>query len=113
MNRHSQQSPEGTQGADACQELGDQVQQLREEIHVLWQAIDEFRDCLEHALRNSSSPPAPLHVWSLPLDPTADDFGQRVNGVPVEQVDVLRASLPMPAREEPLPKPAGRQRGLF
>ena len=91
-----------------------EIQGLRNELRVAWQAIDELREWADHALRNPLEPPSPpLRIWSLASDPTANDFGQRINAVPPEQMEALRQSLTTPASVEPAPRPAAQQRDLF
>ena len=92
--------------------LVEEVGQLRDEIRVLWQAIDELRDAVEHTVRNlPDRMPSPVQIWSLPADPTAADFGQRINAVPAEQMEILRAEAVRAAEERP--SPPGRQGRLF
>lgn len=65
---------------------------LRDSIDVLRVALDEAREDLVHALRNRGEPPPPpLHIHSLALDPTAEDYGERINAVPADVMAKLRA----------------------
>jgi len=95
--------------------VGDEIRCLREEVRVLRESIDEFREAFEHAVRNLPEQlPPPLRVWSMPADPTAPDFGERINAVPPEQMAALRASLQNPVGTNTAqPKPIGGQRRLF
>jgi hypothetical protein len=69
-----------------------ELQRIREELRVAWEAIDELRECLDHALRNPPEEPQPrLHITSLALDPLAEDFGERINSLPDEIIRRLRA----------------------
>jgi hypothetical protein len=53
-----------------------------EEVGVLRDAIDELREHYRWTLNNprpEASPP--FHLTSMPIDPTADDWSARLNGV--------------------------------
>jgi hypothetical protein len=76
---------------DRVQELKERMQRLQETMDVLIGSIDEFRDDLIHTLRNLPDQlPPPVHIHSLPLDPAASDFGERINGIPLEVMARLR-----------------------
>jgi hypothetical protein len=76
---------------DRIQELEERMQRLQETMDVLIGAIDELRVDLVHTLRNLPDRlPPPLHIHSLPLDPTDPDFGERVNAIPQEVMARLR-----------------------
>jgi len=76
---------------DRIQELQERMQRLQETMDVLIGSIDEFREDLVHTLRNLPDQiPPPVHIHSLPPDPTAPDFGERINGIPVEVMARLR-----------------------
>ena len=67
------------------------MQRLQETMEVLIGSIDEFRDDFVHTLRNLPDQlPPPAHIHSLPLDPTAADFGERINVIPQEVMARLR-----------------------
>ena len=67
------------------------MQRLQETMDVLIGSIDEFREDLVHTLRNLPDQlPPPVHIHSLPLDPTAPDFGERINAIPLEVMARLR-----------------------
>jgi hypothetical protein len=71
--------------------LKERMQRLQETMDVLIGSIDEFREDLVHTLRNLPDRlPPPVHIHSLPLDPTAPDFGERVNAIPREVTVRLR-----------------------
>ena len=81
--------------ADQCNDdLAGDVSKLADEINLLRIAIDELREELVWAVRNgrtaSTSAPRDRHIASLPLDPTADDFADRVNTVDADKVAELR-----------------------
>lgn len=76
---------------DRVRELEERMQRLQETMDTLIGAIDEFRNDLVHTLRNLPDRlPPPLHIHSLPLDPTDADFVERVNCVPPEVMARLR-----------------------
>ena len=80
------------------------MQRLQETMEVLIGSIDEFRDDLVHTLRNLPDQlPPPVHIHSLPLDPTASDFGERINVIPQE----------VPRRECQEPFAGNRHFGCF
>jgi DNA-directed RNA polymerase subunit RPC12/RpoP len=63
-------------------ELTAAVTGLSEDIHVLRQAIDDLRDDVMWAVRNALAPSGPpFQLTSMPRDPTARDFGARINGM--------------------------------
>ncbi len=63
--------------------IADSLDLLREELAVVRQVLDEIREELEWANRNRSEPdPAPLmprRITSMPLDPCAPDWAERLN----------------------------------
>ncbi len=71
--------------ADDVASLTDEIVTLREEVQVLRDVLDEVREELQFAVRNYILPGDDaikrLHITSLPLDPAADDFHERVNAV--------------------------------
>lgn len=110
----NQDSTVASETSEATAELAEEVRQLRAEVRVLWDIIDELRDSMEHAIRNLPDQlPPPLQILSLPSDPTADDFGERINAVPAEQLARLRAELAQPKSAAKPPQPNGHQRRLF
>ena len=73
-------------------ELAGVVEQLIQQIVVLRQAIDEIGLDLQWAIRKCVVEPLPLpSITSLPSDPLAENFAERVNTVPPEVVQQLRA----------------------
>lgn len=53
-----------------------------EEVGVLRDAIDELRDLYQWTLNNARpNTPTPFQLSSMPVDPTADDWSARLNGV--------------------------------
>lgn len=70
--------------SDAVSELTDEISSLREHARVLRQAVDEIGDELGWAIKNRVMFVEPIEqtarrITSLPLDPAADDFHERVN----------------------------------
>jgi len=97
---------------ERIEELEDRIDRLQETMQVLIESIDELRVELVHALRNLPDRlPPPLHIHSLPLDPTASDFGDRVNAIPQEVMDRLRAEAAGARRGESAPAPATAAEG--
>lgn len=66
-------------------ELAEVVEALTAEVRVLRQAVDELREEIQYATRNLIDRPVPplphRRIVSMPLDPLADDFGERLNAV--------------------------------
>ncbi len=119
MTRRKSPASAATTPDENSVSLTEDVRALRDEVHVLRQAVDEFREVFEHTVQNLPDQlPPPLRIWSLPADPTAPDFGERINAVSPEQMEVLRAeavqSAPRPPPATPATqRPAGLQRRLF
>lgn len=65
--------PEPSSSTD---ELAETVRELRDEVRVLRQVVDELREECQWANRNSEPLPLPqpFHLTSMPLDPTSDDW---------------------------------------
>jgi hypothetical protein len=114
MRKSKQEADTASDLREQIEELTREMQALREEVQVLRMSIDEFRDDLVHALRNPPEQlPPPLHIHSLPLDPTAPDFGDRINAVPPEQIEALRLEAVRSAQPQRAPGHPGRQTRLF
>lgn len=70
--------------------LRESVDELREEVQVLRNVVDELRGLIEWATRN----PEPTvdqwrqahRIFSIPLDPAAPDFHERLNEVEPSEV---------------------------
>jgi hypothetical protein len=74
-----------TAEAERTSETSIEISRLVDEIHALRQAVDDLREELVWELRqlraaNQEAKP-PFRLTSMPLDPTAADFAQRVNAV--------------------------------
>lgn len=69
-----------TESADS---IADSLDRLREELAVVRQVLDEIREELEWANRNrgepDSTPMMPRRITSMPLDPCAPDWAERLN----------------------------------
>jgi hypothetical protein len=80
---------------------GDEIRNLRDEMHVLREAVDELREQLEYALRNAAPKQdawLPTRaITSFPVDPTAPDWAARVNSID-------SASMPPPSPADALPE---------
>lgn len=116
MTRRKSPASATTMPDETSVSLTEDVRALRDEVHVLREAVDDFREVFEHTIRNLPDQlPPPLRIWSLPADPTAPDFGERINAVPQEQMEALRAEAVQSAPKPPpaTPRPAGLQRRLF
>ncbi len=69
--------------------LAEAIERLNDEVHTLRIAVDGLREELVYELRKlgdgiregTLQPKAPFHLHSMPLDPAAPDFHQRVNSV--------------------------------
>jgi hypothetical protein len=75
--------------ADHAERLLAAIETLSEEVRVLRDAIDELRDEFTWAVRNREPPPpvSPfVPLTSLPRDPLAADFGERINRVGAQDV---------------------------
>lgn len=96
--------------------LIESIDSLREEVEVLRNAVDDLRIEVQYLVRNPGEYRVAetierLRVTSLPLDPAADDFGERVNAVPEETVAELRTAAE--TAQERKPRQATSQRDLF
>jgi hypothetical protein len=96
--------------------LIESIDSLQQEIRVLRDAVDELRIELQYVVRNPQEvgdidPIERLRVTSLPLDPAASDFGERVNAVSEQAVAELRVSAETAKKQ--MTGPATNQRGLF
>jgi len=92
-------------GESQAEHLIGSILQLRDEVHVLREAIDELREELQYLVRNPDHSAAReqlprLRVTSLASDPTAEDFGERINVVPKEKLDELRENAILPPTQQ-------------
>lgn len=96
--------------------LAESVARLTAELRVIRDVLDDLRIELQYLVRNpgenlGSEAIERLRVTSLPLDPAADDFDQRVNAVPEQTIAELRAAAD--TTQEKKLAPTTSQRGLF
>ena len=68
---------------DLLDNLAIEVSDLKDEIKVFRTVMDEIREDLEWLVRNLriADVPRPIQLTSMPVDPCADDFHERVNAV--------------------------------
>lgn len=80
----------------AQDELAETLVELREQLALLRESIQQLRSDM-HLLTGRPREEQPhrstLQITSLPIDPTTPDFLQRINAVPAEQLDAMRAEL--------------------
>jgi hypothetical protein len=77
--------PAGDQ--DAIQRIADAVEKLAGEVEVLRGIVDRLQDDFAWALNNDAfgrgelhrDPGPPMHITSMPRDPLAPDWHERVN----------------------------------
>jgi hypothetical protein len=57
------------------------IERVADELRVIREVMDECREHFEWAVNNDRlrCPPTVMHVTSLPKDPLAPDFGERIN----------------------------------
>lgn len=101
---------------EADSQLIESIDSLRQQVEVLRDVVDELREELQYLVRNPNeyrvaAPIEQLRVTSLPLDPAADDFDERVNTVPAETVAELRTAVE--STQEKKQRATTNQRGLF
>jgi hypothetical protein len=74
-------------------DLAEVVQGLRDEVRVLRQALDELREEVQWANRNGVDLRRleRFRLRSMPADPAADDWAERLNGVAPEHIAAVEA----------------------
>lgn len=82
---------------DAVERLADAVDSLVEEIHLLAQSLDDLREEFSWAIRNDPLR-APYRLTSMPLDPTAPDFAERLNQLTPADLPPAQVAPPTHAR---------------
>jgi hypothetical protein len=97
-------------------ELAESVDRLTAELRVIRDVLDDLRTELQYVVRNPGENRVVesmerLRMTSLPLDPTVEDFKQRVNAVPEATVAELRMAAE--TTQEKKQRSATNQRGLF
>jgi hypothetical protein len=91
------------------EEVAETLVELHEQLALLRESIHQLRSDM-HLLTGRPREGHPrrsvLRITSLPKDPTRRDFLQRINSVPPEQLDAMRADLVRAARgqQEDVPK---------
>ncbi|MBI3467466.1 MAG: hypothetical protein HY000_31030 [Planctomycetes bacterium] len=90
MHSRSDEIPQEDFGGEIA-ELAELVRRLGDEIGVQRQAIDDLREELAYELRKlrdevTQSPP-PYRLTSMPGDPFAEDFHERVNTVDASDIE--------------------------
>ena len=72
-------------GSDTEDPIVAALDRMTEEVRVLRQVIDELREEIQWAARNVVGEPLPRlptrRITSMPLDPTCDDFAERLNAL--------------------------------
>jgi hypothetical protein len=110
MPRPKQTLPTPAPGAAESQldRLIDAVETVAEQLQVLREVIDEIREEFQWAIRNDRlrCPGQVVHVTSMPADPCAEDWAERVNRLTAEDLPSDDASA------EPRAESSG-QRSLF
>jgi len=88
---------------DPQDELAETLDELREQLALLRESIHQLRGDM-HLLTGRPRDVEPrrsvLRITSLPKDPTAPNFFRRINAVPAEQLDAMRAELVRPGRRQ-------------
>lgn len=92
------------QQTEQLQTLNEQLPALKEEVRVLRQVLDEIKDEIAWLLNNREefrcqrpSERPVMHITSMPKDPLAEDFGERVNRYTAKDLPPeLRPSSPPP-----------------
>jgi hypothetical protein len=105
MTTRSKPAQQADATARLLQGLAEAVERLADEVHVLRDVLGEVRDDLAWALHNDRLRPARPHVpvvplTSMPLDPLAPDFGERLNRYGPQD---------LPAEMQAPPKASGRK----
>lgn len=96
---------------EARDELAASVEALAAEVRVLREAIDELREEIQYATNNlfdRPEPPLPhRRITSMPQDPTANNFGERLNAYTSDELPADDASERTDS-DTPPDRPAGR-----
>ena len=83
----TKQADKPAKGTDDLERIVEAVEKLAGEVEILRGIIDRLQDDFAWALNNDvfrhenmrGDPVVPLHVTSMPLDPLASDWAERVN----------------------------------
>ena len=97
---------------DADEELIDAVNALKDEVRVLRQAVDEFREQVQYAIQNLIELPEALPharpLTSMPADPAAPDFAERVNRLTPDDLPMDEPVSTSPSEPVPPQIPSGK-----
>lgn len=96
-----------TDDGSQLKRLIDAVEAVAGQLHVLRQVLDEIREEVQWAIRNDRlrCPPHVCRVTSMPADPLAPEWAERLNELTPTDLPAVEAS--------PGPPRAGQHRGLF
>jgi len=90
-------------------ELAEVVEALTAEVRVLRNAVDELREEIQYATNNlpdRREPPLPhRRIVSMPLDPLAEDFGERINAVSPDDLPDAEPEPESPPQSPTSPRP--------
>ena len=118
-SRATQQKPEAPfQTQEILNRLVETVERLEAEMRCIRETLDRIQDDFAWSLNNDptredtwrpASPP--VHISSLPRDPLASDFGERINQVTADELAASREQ--EVAEDEEKAKPQARSGHLF
>lgn len=82
--KRSSNAAASDESVDAIERLDESVNRLADEMQSLWQTLDAIRDTLSWITRNGVPPHADSPVCHgvlkrMALDPTAEDWGERLD----------------------------------
>lgn len=110
-HRRSARAPSNPASSDAsdegrrCEVLLDQLRQTSDEVRVLWQAVDELRESLEHALCNQAPPDDPPRTLpDVDVESTVEELMEQLQQLPPALLAQLQreiATLENPSCEPP------------
>ena len=100
--------------ADSCDPDGEtsfdetlrQLRETRDEMRVLWQAVDELRETMEHAMRNLPEPAElPRFPSAVQLDLAAEELVEQLQALPAEILATVREQLAVLCEQPPPARP--------
>ena len=103
---------EAPPATDEIHELRSAVERLADEVRVLRQVLDDIRDDFAWALNNAEKfryVPGIHPLTSMPKDPLAPDFGERINRFAAKDLPPDQGA----SGTEPVAADAPRQDNLF
>ena len=73
---------------DRIDQLTSTVETLAQEVRILREAIDELREVLDWTMKNREAPANHplLPITSLPRDPGDENFGEKINCTPPDDL---------------------------